>query len=92
MNGCIYLILCLTGVVSTILSIIPVIAVGPIILIFGLMSCEGEVSLPHVGFAMFILWNSTLTGRPIYPFYRMHQAHGRETPRRCFLRIVLWSL
>ena len=40
MNGWIYLILCLTGVIPTILSLIPTIAIGPIIFIFGLMICE----------------------------------------------------
>lgn len=40
MNGCIYLILCLSGVFPVILSLIPVIAIGPIIFIFGLMICE----------------------------------------------------
>jgi hypothetical protein len=39
-NGIIYLILCLSGIIPTILSLIPVIAVGPIIFIFGLMICE----------------------------------------------------
>lgn len=42
MNGIIYLILCLAGVVPVILSLIPVIAIGPIIMIFGLMICEGN--------------------------------------------------
>lgn len=41
MNGCVYLILCLSGVIPTVLSVIPVIAIGPIIFIFGLMICEG---------------------------------------------------
>ena len=41
MNGFIYLILCLVGVIPTILSIIPTIAIGPIIMIFGIMICEG---------------------------------------------------
>lgn len=40
MNGWIYLILCLTGVIPTILSLIPAVAIGPIIFIFGLMICE----------------------------------------------------
>jgi AGZA family xanthine/uracil permease-like MFS transporter len=40
MNGCIYLVLCLSGIFSSILSLIPVIAIGPIIFIFGLMICE----------------------------------------------------
>ena len=40
MNGFIYLILCLSGVIPTILSLIPTIAIGPIIFIFGLMICE----------------------------------------------------
>ena len=40
MNGWIYLILCLTGIIPTILSLIPAIAIGPIIFIFGLMICE----------------------------------------------------
>jgi len=40
MNGWIYLILCLSGVIPTILSVIPTIAIGPIIFIFGLMICE----------------------------------------------------
>jgi len=42
MNGFIYLILCLAGVIPSVLSIVPVIAIGPIILIFGLMICEGK--------------------------------------------------
>jgi AGZA family xanthine/uracil permease-like MFS transporter len=42
MNGFIYLILCLTGVIPTILSLIPSVAIGPIIFIFGLMICEGK--------------------------------------------------
>ena len=45
MNGFIYLILCLAGVIPTILSIIPVVAIGPIILIFGIMICEGRYNL-----------------------------------------------
>jgi xanthine/uracil/vitamin C permease (AzgA family) len=40
MNGCIYLVFCLSGIIPTILSLIPNIAIGPIILIFGLMICE----------------------------------------------------
>lgn len=40
MNGFIYLILGLSGVVPTILSLIPTIAIGPIIFIFGIMICE----------------------------------------------------
>ena len=40
MNGFVYLILCLSGVVPTILSLIPTIAIGPIIMIFGIMICE----------------------------------------------------
>ena len=40
MNGFIYLILTLSGVVPTILSLIPTIAIGPIIMIFGIMICE----------------------------------------------------
>lgn len=40
MNGSIYLVLCLSGVVPVILSLIPVIAIGPIIMIFGIMICE----------------------------------------------------
>ena len=40
MNGWIYLILCLSGVIPTILSLVPAIAIGPIIFIFGLMICE----------------------------------------------------
>lgn len=43
MNGCIYLVLCLAGIVPTILSLIPLIAIGPIIFIFGLMICEGKL-------------------------------------------------
>ena len=35
MNGCIYLIICLVGIVPTILSLVPAIAIGPIIFIFG---------------------------------------------------------
>lgn len=41
MNGFIYLILTLTGVIPVILSVIPSIAIGPIIMIFGIMICEG---------------------------------------------------
>jgi len=41
MNGFIYLILCLTGVLPVILSVIPAVAIGPIIFIFGLTLCEG---------------------------------------------------
>ena len=41
MNGFVYLILCLAGVIPVILSLIPVIAIGPIIFIFGVMICEG---------------------------------------------------
>ena len=37
MNGIIYLILCLSGIVPVVSSLIPEIAIGPIILIFGLM-------------------------------------------------------
>ena len=40
MNGFIYLILCLSGTIPVILSLIPDIAIGPIIFIFGLMICE----------------------------------------------------
>jgi len=40
MNGFIYLILTLTGVIPVILSVIPSIAIGPIIMIFGIMICE----------------------------------------------------
>lgn len=40
MNGCIYLVLALSGIVPVILSLIPAIAIGPIIFIFGLMICE----------------------------------------------------
>lgn len=40
MNGFIYLILCLSGVIPVILSLIPAIAIGPCIFIFGLMICE----------------------------------------------------
>ncbi|KAI2504534.1 purine nucleobase transmembrane transporter [Fragilaria crotonensis] len=40
MNGTIYLILGLSGIVPVILSLIPAIAIGPIIMIFGLMICE----------------------------------------------------
>eukprot|EP00980_Cylindrotheca_fusiformis_P011769 scaffold2811_cov102-Cylindrotheca_fusiformis.AAC.2 len=40
MNGFIYLILCLVGVIPVILSVVPVIAIGPIIFIFGIMICE----------------------------------------------------
>jgi adenine/guanine/hypoxanthine permease len=40
MNGTVYLILGLVGIVPVILSLIPTIAIGPIILIFGLMICE----------------------------------------------------
>jgi len=40
MNGCVYLILGLSGIIPVILSLIPVIAIGPIIMIFGLMICE----------------------------------------------------
>ena len=40
MNGCLYLILTLSGIIPVILSLIPVIAIGPIIFIFGLMICE----------------------------------------------------
>jgi AGZA family xanthine/uracil permease-like MFS transporter len=39
MNGCIYLILTLSGIFPIILSLIPGIAIGPIIFIFGLMIC-----------------------------------------------------
>lgn len=42
MNGCLYLVLTLAGVIPVILSLIPVIAIGPIIFIFGLMICEGK--------------------------------------------------
>jgi hypothetical protein len=40
MNGFVYLILCLSGLIPVILSIIPDIAIGPVIFIFGLMICE----------------------------------------------------
>ena len=40
MNGVIYLIICLVGIVPSILSLIPAIAIGPVIFIFGLMICE----------------------------------------------------
>ena len=40
MNGWIYMVLCLSGIIPTILSLIPSIAIGPIIFIFGLMICE----------------------------------------------------
>lgn len=40
MNGFVYLIICLVGIVPTILSLVPAIAIGPIIFIFGLMICE----------------------------------------------------
>ena len=39
MNGCIYLVLTLSGIFPIILSLIPGIAIGPIIFIFGLMIC-----------------------------------------------------
>ena len=56
---CIYLILCLVGVVSTFLSVILVIASEPILLAFDLMSFEGKVSLSQTGFVLvlYILWN-----------------------------------
>lgn len=41
MNGFVYLILCLAGVIPVILSVIPTVAIGPIIFIFGIMICEG---------------------------------------------------
>jgi AGZA family xanthine/uracil permease-like MFS transporter len=41
MNGFVYLIICRTGVIPVILSVIPVIAIRPIIFIFGIMICEG---------------------------------------------------
>lgn len=40
MNGCIYLVLALSGIIPVVLSLIPAIAIGPIIFIFGLMICE----------------------------------------------------
>jgi hypothetical protein len=40
MNGFVYLILCLSGLIPVILSVIPDIAIGPVIFIFGLMICE----------------------------------------------------
>jgi len=39
-NGVVYLIICTSGVIPVILSVIPGIAIGPIIFIFGLMICE----------------------------------------------------
>jgi AGZA family xanthine/uracil permease-like MFS transporter len=47
MNGFVYLILCLTGDIPVILSLVPAIAIGPIIFIFGLMICEECTK--HVG-------------------------------------------
>lgn len=40
MNGIVYLIMGLSGIIPCILSLVPVIAIGPIIMIFGLMICE----------------------------------------------------
>ena len=41
-NGIVYLIICLSGVIPVILSVIPSIAIGPIIFIFGIMIAEGK--------------------------------------------------
>ena len=40
MNGCIYLILCLSGIFPIVVSLFPKVTIGPIIFIFGMMICE----------------------------------------------------
>ena len=92
MNGIIYLIICTTGVVPVILSVIPAIAIGPIIFIFGLMICEGTFPLFDFSFQYsFCRWcgsNNTCFG--LFLYYRMHKAHCSTSPLCHLLWFVLW--
>ena len=93
-NGFIYLILCLTGVIPTILSLIPVIAIGPIIMIFGLMICEGTMltSNPSVHLRyeeVYDLIACSSSSRSL-PFCRMYQAYRRAPSFGNILRSIFW--
>ena len=101
MNGFIYLILCLAGVIPTVLSIVPVIAIGPIILIFGLMICEGKKKLiktdqedvtrrqMQVSLDLTLCVSAFALSFPIL-YYRVHQAYRPSPPCCNFLWAFLW--
>ena len=86
MNGFIYLILCLTGVLPVILSIIPAVAIGPIIFIFGLMICEGT-SFRLLNQAVYSRFFSYHLSPILFLICRVHCAYCPTPP----LGNLLWS-